>query len=307
MLLLATQGIFHVVFGCLKIYKMTLLEFKHTLQTELKKLYPKNEIDSFFKLLIAHQLQLSSVDIALNPNLKIEQHDLDFLLQAFAELKQEKPIQYIVGETEFYGLPFKVTKDTLIPRPETEELVDWILNETKGENLKILDIGTGSGCIAISLAKNLPKAIVYALDVSNEALKIAKKNAELNDVTVKFIKHNILQPTVISNENGKSISFDIIVSNPPYVRNLEKKEINNNVLQHEPHEALFVKDNDPLIFYDKIANFAKERLSKNGYLFFEINQYLSVETQHLLKNKKYTTVELKKDLFNNYRMIKASL
>ena len=286
---------------------MTLLEFKHTLQSELNELYPKNEIDSFFKLLIAHQLHLSSIDIVLNPNLKIEQHDLDFLLQAFAELKQEKPIQYIVGETEFYGLPFKVTKDTLIPRPETEELIDWILNETKGENLKILDIGTGSGCIAISLAKNLPKATVYALDVSDEALKIAKKNAELNDVTVKFIKHNILQPTVISNENGKSISFDIIVSNPPYVRNLEKKEINNNVLQHEPHKALFVKDNDPLIFYDKIADFAKERLSKNGYLFFEINQYLSAETQHLLKNKKYTTVELKKDLFDNYRMIKASL
>lgn len=285
---------------------MTLLEFKHTLQTELNELYPKNEIDSFFKLLIKHQLHLSSIDIALDPGLKIEQHDLDVLLQAFSELKQEKPIQYIVGETEFYGLPFKVTKDTLIPRPETEELVDWILNESKNETPKILDIGTGSGCIAISLAKNLPKATVYALDVSDEALKIAKQNAKLNNVKVNFIKQDILSTNVMITA-AQLPMFDIIVSNPPYVRNLEKKEINNNVLQHEPHEALFVNDDNPLIFYDRIADFAKERLSKNGHLFFELNQYLSTETKLLLQKKNYTSVELKKDLFDNYRMIKTSI
>jgi release factor glutamine methyltransferase len=289
---------------------MTLLEFKHTLHTELQELYDKNEIDSFFKLLIAYQLDLSSVDIALNPNLDITQHDLDFLLNALVDLKQENPIQYVLGETEFYGLPFRVTKDTLIPRPETEELVDWILKDstftTKDSKLNILDIGTGSGCIAISLAKNLPQATVYALDISPKALKIAQQNAELNNVVINFIEHDILSQNNTHNAM-QHLTFDIVVSNPPYVRHLEKKEINNNVLQHEPHQALFVANDDPLIFYHKIANFAKEKLSKNGHLFFEINQYLSAETQQLLQKKNYTAVELKKDVFDNYRMLKALL
>ena len=311
------QVIIHVAFGCLKICKMTLSTFNHKFITELNGLYPKNEIDSFFKLLLEHQLHFSSVDIALKSNTNIDQNDLDFLLKACAELKQEKPIQYILGETEFYGLPFKVTKNTLIPRPETEELVDWIVQEIKEKSekrkdteLNILDIGTGSGCIAISLAKHLPKATVHALDISKDALAIAKQNAELNNVTVQFIEQDMLDSNVmlsLSKHLSESNQFDIIVSNPPYVRNLEKKEINNNVLQHEPHNALFVPDNNPLIFYDRIADFAKEKLSKNGQLFFEINQYLSIETEHLLRKKGYTTIEVKKDLFTNYRMIKAAV
>jgi len=284
---------------------MTVLEFKKKLHNELHHLYPTNELNSFFKILIENRLNLSSVEVALNPTTKIEAEHLDFFLNAFAELKQEKPIQYIVGETEFYGLPFKVTKNTLIPRPETEELVDWILKEVKEKRLKTQN--SKLGCIAISLAKHASNAIVTTFDISNEALKIAQQNAKLNNVTVNFIKQDILQYKIISNAHKKSSSFDIIVSNPPYVRNLEKTAINNNVLNHEPHLALFVEDDDPLIFYSNIADFAKEKLSKNGQLYLEINQYLSSETVDLLDKKGFTTIELKKDLFGNYRMIKALL
>jgi len=297
---------------------MTVSEFKQKLHNELRHLYPANELNSFFKILIENKLHFSSIDVALNPTAKIEAEHLDFFLNAFAELKQEKPIQYIVGETEFYGLPFKVTKNTLIPRPETEELVDWILTETQDSKLSILDIGTGSGCIAISLAKNLSNAAVAAFDISKEALKIAQQNAKLNNVYINFIQQDILEPNVMLGKpmlntikTSKHLSyahqFDIIVSNPPYVRNLEKKEINANVLNYEPHLALFVQDDDPLIFYTHIADFAKKTLSKNGRLYLEINQYLSSETVDLLDKKGFTTIEHKKDLFGNHRMIKASL
>ncbi len=296
---------------------MTLLEFKHKFTTELSGLYPDSEIRTFLKILLQHRLHFSSADIALKPTFHIEQHDLDFLLDAFAELKKEKPIQYIVGETEFYGLPIKITKDTLIPRPETEELVAWILTEIdekiknkKETTLNILDIGTGSGCIAIALAKHIPSATIYAVDISTEALKIAQQNATLNHVLVHFKAHDMLDSDAIlsfSEHFSGSDQFDIIVSNPPYVRHLEKEEINQNVLKYEPHKALFVADDNALIFYDKIADFAKEKLAKNGHLFFEINQYLGIETKGLLQGKKFASVELKKDLFDNYRMIKASL
>ncbi len=296
---------------------MTLLEFKHKFTKELSGLYPDSEIRTFLKLLLQHRLHFSSTDIALKSGFNIEKHDLDFLLDAFAELKKEKPIQYIVGETEFYGLPFKVTKDTLIPRPETEELVAWVLTEIneKVKNKKeikfnILDIGTGSGCIAIALAKHIPNATIHAVDISTEALKIAKHNAALNDVLVYFKAQDMLDPDIIpsfSEHFSETDQFDIIVSNPPYVRHLEKEEIHQNVLKYEPHKALFVADDNALIFYDKIADFASKKLAKDGHLFFEINQYLSVETQSLLQKKKFASVELKKDLFDNYRMIKASL
>jgi len=283
---------------------MTISSLKDKFNTELTKLYPKQEIDSFFKLLLEHQLNFSSTDIFLKHTNAIEQKDLDFLLKAISELKQEKPIQYILGETEFYGFPFKVTKDTLIPRPETEELVDWIFNEAeKNKKINILDVGTGSGCIAISLAKKLPNASVYAIDISTKALAIAKKNSKLNNVEVHFLEQDILN----SKKHILGLpKFDIIVSNPPYVRNLEKKEINNNVLLHEPHIALFVEDNNPLIFYNDIIDFSKKQLTENGKLFLEINQYLSTETENLVREKGFTRVKLKKDLFENYRMIRAS-
>jgi len=209
-----------------------------------------------------------------------------------------------LGKTSFYGLEFEVNSNVLIPRPETEELVDWIIRSTKyevrGTKLKVLDIGTGSGCIAISLAKNIPNAEVFAIDVSEKALATAQKNAESNQVNVTFLEKNILEIYDLEQH------FDIIVSNPPYVRELEKQEIKKNVLDNEPHLALFVDDNDALIFYRKIAELAMKNLSPNGQLFFEINQYLGKEMIDLLEKMGFKNVELRKDIYGNDRMVKGT-
>lgn len=280
---------------------MIVLDFKKQFFSELLKLYPKTEIQSFFNILVQYKLNLSRVELALKPSLEFNISDLDFFQKALINLKNQIPIQYIIGETEFYGLTFKVNNHVLIPRPETEELVDWILRDfNNSENIKILDIGTGSGCIAISLAKNLPNAEVYALDISSKALKIAKKNAEINNVKVQFIKEDIITLLKLPKK------FDIIVSNPPYVRELEKKQMQKNVLSNEPAIALFVKDDTPLLFYDKISELSKMYLTKNGSLYFEINQYLGTETVNLLKLKGFKNIELKKDLNEVDRMIKVN-
>lgn len=288
---------------------MTLNELKNNFRTTLKSIYPIEEIDSFFYLLMESQLQLKRVDIALKPSLNISTSAISFFSDTLKKLEKEIPIQYIIGSTEFYGLPFYVNEHVLIPRPETEELVQLIIEQVKGKRKKekgeipltFLDIGTGSGCIAISLIKNLPNIEVWALDVSKDTLKIAQKNAELNSVNIKFAKENILTLTTLNQK------FDIIVSNPPYVRMQEKQKIKANVLENEPHLALFVDDNNPLLFYDKIADFAKNSLTKNGELYFEINQYLGKKTVELLENKGFINIELKKDVFGNDRMIKANL
>lgn len=283
---------------------MTVKELKSHFHTSLSALFPKEEIDSFFYLAVAHFLKLNRIDIALDQH-RILSEQQPKLLDTVSQLQQEIPIQYILGETEFYGLPFFVNKNVLIPRPETEELVSWIINDVNynktNSTLKILDIGTGSGCIPITLAKNLKNVDVFAIDISKKALEIATKNASQNDVSVNFIEENILTTTALNQQ------FDIIVSNPPYVRELEKEAIKNNVLENEPHIALFVKDENPLLFYDKIADLAKVSLKKNGLLYFEINQYLAKQTVELLKSKKFKKIELKKDLFGNYRMIKATI
>ncbi|WP_457618599.1 peptide chain release factor N(5)-glutamine methyltransferase [Lutibacter sp.] len=281
---------------------MKILLFKKYFFSELSNNYPKTEIQSFFNILIEHQLNLTRVEIALNPAIEITQTHLDFLQKALSSLKKSVPIQYIIGETEFYGLPFKVTKNVLIPRPETEELVNWVLNDTKNiANINILDIGTGSGCIAISIAKNTPDAKVFALDISSKALEIAKENVKLNGVNIQFIEADILD---FSKLNEK---FDIIISNPPYVRELEKKQMQKNVLANEPHIALFVKNENPLLFYDKIADFALTNLKQNGSIYFEINQYLGKETVALLKSKGFQNIKLKKDIFGANRMLKATI
>ena len=221
------------------------------------------------------------------------------------ELKKEVPIQYLLGKTHFYGLDFEVNENVLIPRPETEELVEWIINENKAidkkKKVKILDIGTGSGCIAISLAKNLPNAEVYAIDVSKKALETAKRNAISNNVEIIFMLKNVLELEILKS------NYDIIVSNPPYVRNLEKEEIKKNVLDYEPHLALFVEDNDALIFYRKIASLAQKNLLENGQLYFEINQYLGKEMTDLLEEMNFKNIELRKDIYDNDRMIKGNI
>ena len=199
---------------------------------------------------------------------------------------------------------FKVNESTLIPRPETEELVEWILKENRNRIINILDIGTGSGCIAISLAKNLPNANVYALDISKEALKTAKFNADLNDVEIEFIEADILS-IYDSKLDVLSHKFDIIVSNPPYVREKEKPLMKPNVINNEPHLALFVKDEKPLQFYEAITEFAINNSTKNGELFFEINEFLGRKMIQLLIDNNFKNVELKQDIFRKDRMIKA--
>ncbi|MDF1518217.1 MAG: peptide chain release factor N(5)-glutamine methyltransferase, partial [Lutibacter sp.] len=212
---------------------MLIQEFKRHFFSDLAYLYPETEIQSFFTILVEFKLHLSRIQLALEHNFELDNDDFEFLQNALLKLKNQIPIQYIVGETAFYGLMFKVDKNVLIPRPETEELVDWIIqNHKKDNSLKILDVGTGSGCIAISLAKNLPNAQVFALDISAEAINVAKKNAEFNQATVDFIQADILTIEKLST------NFDIIVSNPPYVRELEKDQMQQNVLSNEPHIAL---------------------------------------------------------------------
>jgi len=300
---------------------MTLKKFKLYFSDKLSEIYPQTEIDSFFFILIEELLGLQRIDTVLKPDFIIENEILNNLKNIISRLKKEEPIQYILGKTAFYGLPFLVDKNTLIPRPETEELVEWILKEIQElrikiqkESLSILDIGTGTGCIPISLAKNLKNITISAIDVSSNALKIAKQNASLNNVTIDFFELDILQTenlnklsVLAQSKTHSNNKYDIIVSNPPYVRELEKVEIKNNVLNNEPHLALFVDNENPLIFYKKIADLAKKHLTKNGLLFFEINQYLSSETVTMLKEKEFTNIELKKDLFSNDRMIQARL
>ena len=286
---------------------MLLKEYKSTFLKELSPLYDEKEIESFFYIVLEHFHNKKRIDLALNPEMEMDALQLSRWRNVLDELKKEKPIQYIIGETEFYGLSFLVNENTLIPRPETEELVEWIVVESrklKVESLKILDIGSGSGCIAISLAKNLKNAQVFAIDVSEKALNIAKKNAEINKVNVDFICADVLK---LSTFDFQLSTFDIIVSNPPYVRNLEKAEIKPNVLEYEPHLALFVDDHDALLFYRKIAQLAKENLTENGQLYFEINQYLGKETVELLENLGFKNIKLKKDVYGNDRMISCSL
>ena len=284
---------------------MLLKEIKNIYHLELDPLFPKEEVDSFFYLVIDHYLGLERFVLAMQPNLVVSKDNEEPLFYALSQLKLERPIQYILGKAHFCDLEFGVDENVLIPRPETEELVYWILNEvqqgTRQERLRILDIGTGSGCIAISLAKNLPNAKVYALDISKKALQIAQQNAVDNKVDIVFLEADILSM------EGFKDKFDVIVSNPPYVRELEKKEMKNNVLEHEPGLALFVSDGDPLIFYKKITLFALNHLKTSGMLFFEINQYLGEEMKQLLEAGNFSEIELRKDMFGNNRMLKAVL
>ena len=286
---------------------MLLKNYKTTFLQELSSLYEEQEIESFFYIILEKLHGLKRIDLALNPQTVMDGAHLKQWKNIVSELKKQRPIQYILGETTFYGLSFLVNENTLIPRPETEELVELIIESTNYElrntKLKVLDIGTGSGCIAISLAKYLPTSEVFAIDVSEEALDTAKKNAELNKVAIDFISTNILDVVILSAVAGLDKQFDIIVSNPPYVRNLEKDEIKPNVLEYEPHLALFVDDIDPLLFYRKIAELAIKNLNPNGKLYFEINQYLGKETVELVKSFGFKNVKLIKDIYGNDRMI----
>lgn len=280
---------------------MKIKDYKINFIKSLLPFYDEMEAESFFYLILEKKHQLKRIDLALNIDKEFSEFEISLWDAILDKLKSQIPIQYLLGTTHFYGCDFFVDENVLIPRPETEELVDWIvkLNSklSKKQNIKILDIGTGSGCIAISLAKNILNSEVFAVDVSEKALALAKKNAIFNHVSVAFFHKNILETTHFDQK------FDIIVSNPPYVRNQEKAEIKPNVLENEPHLALFVSDNDPLIFYKKIAELAAANLNPNGQLFFEINQYLGKETLDLLESLGLKNIELRKDIYGNDRMI----
>jgi len=279
---------------------MKLKEQKEIFLKALENDYPAEEVLSFFFLLTDALFEIKRIDLALNPELEIDEDQVEKLDSALVRLKKYEPIQHIIGKTKFFGLAFKVDKNVLVPRPETEELVQWILDDFSSENniLKILDIGTGSGCIAISLAKNLLQARISALDISAAALEIAAQNSQNNEVNLGFLQQNILKLEKLSE------SYDIIVSNPPYVRELEKKEMHRNVLAYDPPTALYVKDENPLIFYDKITKLAKNALIPGGKLYFEINQYLAKETEQMMQEHGFKT-ELRKDIFGNFRMLKG--
>ncbi|AJA70890.1 protein-(glutamine-N5) methyltransferase, release factor-specific [Myroides sp. A21] len=277
---------------------MQIKYYQSCFKESLTPIYDAVEAEQLFLLALEEIEGKTRIDLVMNPTMQTDK--VDVWESVLEELKQEKPIQYIFGRAYFYGLTFKVNEFTLIPRAETEELVEWIINSVNpSKPIRILDIGTGSGCIGITLANELPLARVTLMDVSDKALEVAKQNAVSNGVAVETILQDVLQLEKLKSQ------YDIIVSNPPYVRNLEKVEIKKNVLDYEPHLALFVEDNDPLIFYRKIALLANNNLQIGGMLFYEINQYLGEETKTLFESLDFTGVELRKDMVGNDRMIKA--
>ena len=276
--------------------------------SELETIYGSDEANALIMILLEHYFSLDRVKIAMNPELRLSESELLTLHFAVKELLKNKPVQYIIGETEFCGMRFFVDENVLIPRPETEEMVKKIASCRDKACLvptgcDILDIGTGSGCIAISLAKLLTDSKVTAVDVSEKALNVARKNAKANEVNVRFILDDILNP-----QNPELIDnqYDIIVSNPPYVCESEKSEMRANVLDYEPSSALFVSDNDPLIFYRKILEFAQKTLKSSGEVWFEINEKFGNEMKNLCLAKGFKDVEIIKDFRGKDRILKTT-
>ncbi|TDI78374.1 MAG: peptide chain release factor N(5)-glutamine methyltransferase [Bacteroidetes bacterium] len=283
---------------------MTLKELKSTFITQLSEVYPSQEVESIFTVLSEYFLNYTRLETVLKADESLSKEIIKHFENAISRLKRQEPVQYICGKTEFYSLPFKVDKHTLIPRPETEGLVQWIIDDENKKQTKsktLLDIGTGSGCIAISLAKNLKDIDVSALDFSPEALKTAHKNSVLNSVKVTFFELDLMDEQTLPQR------YDIMVSNPPYVRELEKSDMRSNVLEYEPKSALFVTDKDPFLFYRRIARLANLYLTDNGRVYFEINEYLSDELKALLLTERFTDIEVRKDIFGKDRMIKCSV
>lgn len=270
----------------------------------LKEIYSEEEIRSLARTLIQNCCGVSHPGLFFDKDIQIsdtQKHQIEVIL---TRLKQNEPIQYVLGTAYFYDLIFKVNPSVLIPRPETEELVDRIISRHRSQVSRILDIGTGSGCIAITLSSHLPEAVVFAADISMDAIDTARQNAEDNKAPVTFIQTNILSRQAFDDIPG---IFDVIVSNPPYVKQSEKENMEANVLNYEPHLALFVNDDDPLLFYRAIALFGKQKLRKGGTLYFEINAQYGKEVANLLKETGYWSVEIIKDIPGKDRIIQAEL
>ena len=292
---------------------------KHTVTSiheRLQALYPPEEIRCFVRLILTAVCGLSYQQQILGKDTKISENEKKQIDAIVDRLVNMEPLQYILGETEFYSMLMKVNYSVMIPRPETEELVDLIVHElhefprilnfqlpTFNSIVRFLDIGTGSGCIAIALAKHIPNAVVTAIDISEAALQIASENALLNNVTISF-----MQADIVNMEKTTALfpeKFDLIVSNPPYVMEFEKVSISANVLHYEPHSALFVPDDSPLLFYDAIADFALQKLAPQGMLFFEINPLCDVSIVDMLHKKGFSHTEVYRDLSGKNRFISA--
>ena len=278
---------------------MTLKEIRQKFIYDLNSLYTSNEIETFFYWSIEDVLQLKRVDFSLNPNQNLSETSKDVLDSIIKRLTNQEPIQYILGYTEFYGLQFKVNPKVLIPRPETEDLVDWVIRDYKSnKTLNVLDLGTGSGCIPISIKKNLPQHQVYGVDISEEALQVARHNARINTVEVSFMQHDVLAL------RSFPVETDIIISNPPYVKYAEQSEISKNVLEYEPHLALFVANNNPLVFYQKICELAKNN-SRPTSVYFELNEYHTKDYLAMLETIGCSFYEFRKDYRAKTRMLKV--
>ena len=264
---------------------------------KLIDLYPVSEIENIFYIVCDYKHDLKKISISISDN-HLSESELLMHRSIIKRLLTHEPIQHIIGEVEFYGLPFHVNSTVLVPRPETEELVDLIIQEAHHKNLHILDIGTGSGCIPICLKNNLPSSTITGIDVSKEAIEVANENSELNKLEVSFLKKNIL-----TSDLSDLPQQDIIVSNPPYVLESDKKQMSKNVLDFDPHLALFVDDTTPLLFYKRITELAKEKLKSNGMLFFEIHENFAKETEQLLIDNGFTHVKTVQDMQGKDRMV----
>jgi release factor glutamine methyltransferase len=280
------------------------------LKEQLWDYYPESEIKSFYYLIMESVCRLDKQSVLLGKDTQISSDEKRIMKEMIEDLKKFRPIQYILGETEFYGLKFKVDERVLIPRPETEELVERVLNgcrvqgagyKVHGTRCRVLDVGTGSGCIAVALAKFLSGAEVYALDISEKALEVASENARNNQVNVRFIRHDIFEDLP---ENLPE-QFDVIVSNPPYVTSGEKEIMSRNVLDYEPHQALFVPQEKPLLFYERIADMARDRLKDSGRLYFETSAVYGKSAEEMLRRKGFGSVRLFKDISGKDRVLVA--
>jgi release factor glutamine methyltransferase len=270
------------------------------IKRELAGLYSPTEIEGLVRILLESICGWGFTEQVVKRNETISAIDFEKIESIVARLKLAEPIQYILGETEFYGLKLKVNPSVLIPRPETEELVDWIANIKLPENCRVLDIGTGSGCIALAVKNQLKEAKVSGIDISENAIETARQNAIENKIEVDFFQADIL-----NYNNIKAEKYDVIVSNPPYIRNSEKNKMHSNVLNFEPEIALFVKDDDPLVFYSAIAAFARKGLTTDGYLFFEINENLGNEMLEMLGGFGFQNIIIRKDINGKSRMVQC--
>ncbi|WP_347839841.1 peptide chain release factor N(5)-glutamine methyltransferase [uncultured Draconibacterium sp.] len=270
------------------------------IRTELEGIYPESEILGFTKLIFDQVLGFSYTQMILAKTRMLEQEDVKKIKTIVSRLKNHEPIQYILGATEFYGLQLELEPGVLIPRPETEELVQWVCQTQLPKQARVLDIGTGSGCIALAIKNEIPDAEVWAVDKSEKAMELAAKNAKKNNLQLRF-----KQADILNWQEEQWPQFDVVLSNPPYVRESEKAQMQANVLEHEPEMALFVSDAEPLLFYYAIARFAQSKLKNGGLLFFEINESFGEEMVGLVKSLGFSSVELRRDLENKNRMLRC--